>query len=91
MDIDLLKSKIEGDIKAALAWEQDPYTQAMLKAADEQSEVLLDTLLEQPVVNLETFFAREQAFGHLRGLRHVKQYVKGIREELQEKLNEIPR
>ena len=90
MDIELVKAKIESDIKALDACVSEPTTAKFLKIADEQSEVLLNVILEHPVHNLETFFAREQAFGHLRGLRHVKNFVQEEREDLQDKLNDLP-
>lgn len=66
-----------------------PITKKIFADNAEQQESLIDLILNRPVVNIETFLAREQALGHLRGLRRAKSIVLDDLEEIKQEIESI--
>jgi hypothetical protein len=54
-----------------------------------EQEGLIKLVLDLPVINIETFLAREQALGHLRGLRRGESLVRDSLEDIKEELKSI--
>jgi len=68
---------------------EHPITKKIFADNAEQQESLIDLILNRPVVNIETFLAREQALGHLRGLRRGKAIVLDDLDEIKQELANI--
>jgi len=91
MDIDTKVADIENELRSIAAWRALPVTQALYKDSQEEQESIINLVLEVPVTNIETFLAREQALGHLRGLRRTEAIVSGMEESLRFELKQLPK
>lgn len=87
MDKAALLAQLENDKKTVEAWYDHPIAREFRKDLGEQQERLVDLILENPVINVETFLAREQALGHLRGLRRLNALYLDKLEEIQNQIN----
>lgn len=70
-------------------WFNHPVSQKILSDAASQQESLTRLILEHPVINIETFLSREQALGHLRGLRRARAIVQGELDEVEQQIKEL--
>lgn len=70
-------------------WFNHPVTHKILSDAASQQESLTRLILEHPVINIETFLSREQALGHLRGLRRARAIVQGELDEVEQQIKEL--
>lgn len=89
METEAKKQELENQQAALETYLSHPVTREVLRDNDEQSEALITQILEIPVTDLESFLKREQAFGHLRGLRRTKARVMENLEDVKEKLKEL--
>jgi len=80
------KAQVEDELKFLELWLDHKTTREVFSDLREQSEAVLRIILEQPITDLETFFSREQAMGHLRGLRHVQATIQDKVQEQKAKL-----
>ena len=80
---------LERKLGALVGYRDSQITQEVFRTLDDAADDLINMILERPVTNIETFLAREQALGHLRGLRAPKAIVAGEIEEIEQKLKAI--
>lgn len=71
---------------AIVAYLDHPITKKIFADNAEEQDGLIKLILERPVINIETFLAREQALGHLRGLRRAKSIVQDDLDEIKEEI-----
>lgn len=88
-DIDLQRGKLEESLKALAQWKEHPLTNLILEDSRDQQERCITLILDIPVTNIETFLAREQALGHLRGLRRPMSLVQDRQDEIAQELKEL--
>lgn len=89
MDTEAQKQELENQQAALEQYLQHPVTREVLKDLDQQADILLQQILEVPVMDVESFFKREQSLGHLRGLRRTKARVMENLEDVKEQLKEL--
>lgn len=80
---------LENEQKAIEMYLDHPISRRIFADNASEQETCINLILERPVINVETFLAREQALGHLRGLRRAKAILQDDLEEIKEKLKEI--
>ena len=83
------KLQLENEAKELENYFNHPVTKRIFADNASEREGLIELILERPVINIETFLAREQALGHLRGLRRGKSLVQGTLEDIKEELKSI--
>jgi hypothetical protein len=72
MDQTADKSTLENELRAIEAYLSHPISKRIFADSQTEQESLIRLILDIPVTNVETFLAREQALGHLRGLRRAR-------------------
>lgn len=89
-DADLAKKQAlqqeESDVRA---WLNHPITTSVLSTLDQNIESSLLLICNQPISNLETFFAHFELVGFLRATRNAKRLLVQRAEEIKEELEEI--
>jgi len=83
------KQQLTAEEVAIQTYLDHPITQKIFADNAEQQESLIDLILNRPVINVETFLAREQALGHLRGLRRAKSIILDDLDEIKEEIKNI--
>lgn len=89
MDVEAQRQELENQQLALEQYLQHPVTQEVLRDLDEKAETLVTQILEFTPVDVESFLKREQALGHLRGLRQTKANVMVNLENVKEQLKEL--
>lgn len=86
MDIDALKKQLETELAAIEQYTKHPITVEVLEETTNQEQQLTTMVLDLPVTNVETFLAREQMLGHLRGVRQLRGIIQKKVAEAKERL-----
>lgn len=86
MDVEAQKSQLVNQQAELEQYLQHPVTIEVLRDCDEQQERLLKSILNDPITNLEAFFNREQALGHLRGIRQFRALLTESLEDVKEQI-----
>lgn len=89
VDIDAERQKLEDEKGWINAYIEHPITVQVLQDSAEQQEKIIDLLCNQPISNMETFFAHFEAIGHLRGLRRAKAILLDKVDDIETQLKEI--
>lgn len=89
MDTATEKATLENEQAAIQQYLDHPITKNIIQDNAEQQDALIDLILNHPVTNVETFLAREQALGHLRGLRRGRSIIDDKLEEIETQLKEL--
>jgi hypothetical protein len=90
MDIDAERQKLENARDFVKGWLAHPITESVIRNNKESQEKFIDLLCNQPIHNIETFFAHFEAIGHLRGLRQSSALVQEQLDVVIEQLKELP-
>ena len=88
MDVDALKQQLEQELASIKLYTDHPITKEVLAAVDSQAETLLSVIVDIPVTGVESFLNREQALGHLRGVRQLRAIIQQKVDEAKERLEE---
>lgn len=88
MDKAALIAQLENDKATIQAWYNHPFAQELRKDNKSEQEGVINLILERPVTNVESFLAREQALGHLRGLRRLDALVQDSLEEIDRQIQQ---
>ena len=83
------EAELKNQEAAIVQYLEHPITKKILADNAEEQDSLVDLILNRPVINIETFLAREQALGHLRGLRRAKAIVQDDLEEVKESIKNL--
>jgi hypothetical protein len=89
MDQTADKSALENEVRAIEAYLGHPISKRIFADSQTEQESLIRLILDISVTNIETFLAREQALGHLRGLRRARAIVDDDLEDIKQKLKEL--
>lgn len=88
MDTDAAQAQYENEMRAIEQYLEHPLSKAILKDSEEQQEAIISLLCNNPITNVETFFAHFEAIGHLRGLRRAKVLIEEAVENVKTQLKE---
>lgn len=89
MDKEAEKRRLENERLHIQQYLDHPITKNIFADSASEQENVIELILERPVTNIETFLAREQALGHLRGLRRAKAIVQDSLEEIDEQIQAL--
>lgn len=89
MDITAEKQRLENELRAIEQYLNHPISRKIFTDNEEQQQALINGILEVPVTDIESFFKRFEAIGHLRGLRRSKALVQDDIEEIESQLKEL--
>lgn len=83
------KARLDNELAMVEAYRQHPLTQRFLKENAEEQEKSLVILCEQPIHNIETFFAHFECVGHLRALRRDALFLRVVEAEIQDQIETL--
>ncbi len=83
------KVELEAEVVTIENYLNHPITKRIFADSVTEQDTLVKLILERPVTNFETFLAREQALGHLRGLRRARALVQDELEDIREELKKV--
>ena len=89
MDVTGEKNKLENEKREIEAYLKHPISRKIFEDNKEQQEEAVNYILERPVTSLEDFLKREQALGHLRGLRRATAIIQTDLDEIKQKIEEL--
>jgi hypothetical protein len=89
MDQTADKTALENEMRAIEQYLSHPISRQIFSDSQDEQEKAIKLILDIPVINVETFLAREQALGHLRGLRRARAIVDDDLEDIKQKLKEL--
>jgi hypothetical protein len=90
MDITAERQRLENEKRGIEQYLNHTISRKIFGDNEEQQKSLLDTILNVPVVDFESFVKHFEAIGHLRGLRRSKALVQDDIEEIQVALEALP-
>ena len=89
MDKETQRTQLEAEKNELRGYLEHPFTKQIFADSAESQEALIELLCQQPIINIETFFAHFEAIGHLRGLRRAKALITGNLEDIEQQLKEL--
>lgn len=89
MDKDAEIQKLIDERGFVQAWSEHPITVAVFQDLKEQQEAAIVLVCNEPIKNLQSFFAHFEAVGHLRGLRRVQAITQDRLDEIDQQLKEL--
>lgn len=90
MDIASARQQLQTELNCIQDYLGHPFTVAVLEDLQSQQQIVIQEILNKPVTNIETFFAREQALGHLRGLGRAFVHIQEKADDIKAQLNALP-
>lgn len=89
MDQQAEQLQLESEKEAIQRYLDHPISQKIEKDNLDGQTALLTTLIDLPIVDLESLIKHFEARGHLRGLRRARALVADSLEEIEDKLKDI--
>lgn len=83
------KTTLDNELRTIEAYLDHPISRKIFADSTNEQESLIRLILDIPVTDIQTFLAREQALGHLRGLRRARAIVDDDLEEIKQKIKEL--
>lgn len=89
MDADAEKKVLTDERDFIQSYLDHPLTEELETTCKEAEESLTGLICDQPIVNIETFFAHFESVGHLRGLRRSRAFMRSKLEDVKQRIKEL--
>lgn len=89
MDKDAERKQLEDSAQIIAAYKAHAITSEFERDDKERENMLLRTICELPITDLESFFTHFTAVGELQGLRRRSAMLPGKLEEIKDRLKEL--